>query len=101
MESRLVHWANVIAGIVSKLANHVEKSKLNPMCPYLFHLYHQAEVLNSEEMIEYNTGDSLLKYSLTNEVEPDHLEFEDEKPKEEEQLVDRKERKRKSTNPTS
>jgi len=40
MESRLVHWGKVIAGVVSKLVDHVEKSKLSPINPYLFHLYH-------------------------------------------------------------
>jgi len=52
-------------------------------------------------MIKYNTGDSLLKYGLMNEVESDHLESEDEEPEEEEQLVDRRERRRKSTDPAS
>jgi len=40
MESRLVHWRKVIAEVVSKLVDHVKKSKLSPISPYLFHLYH-------------------------------------------------------------
>jgi len=99
MESRLVHWRKVIAGIVSKLANHVGKSKLSPISPYLFHLYHQVEVLSSKEMIEYNIGVSLLKYGLTSEVKLGHPKSEDEELEEEEQLVDHKERWRKSTDP--
>jgi len=50
-------------------------------------------------MIEYNTRVSLLKYGLTSEVEVDHLESEDKELEEEEQLIDYRERRRKSTNP--
>jgi len=101
MKSRLVHWGKVIAGIVSKLTDYVKKSKLSPINLYLFHFYYQAKVMNSEEMIEYNTRVSLLKYGLMSEVEPGRLKSEDEEPEEEEQLIDYKERQRKSTNSTS
>jgi len=41
---------------VGKLDEHVAKSKFIPISPYLFHLYHHAEVLNNTKVVAYDTG---------------------------------------------
>jgi hypothetical protein len=99
-EGRPVNWGKVIGSVVAKLAANVGKGKTSPIGPYLFHLYHHAELLSDAEMVEYNTGATILQYGLTEEVRAEEPpEEEEEEPEEEEQPLER--RHRKSTDPAS
>jgi hypothetical protein len=94
MEGRPVNWGKVIGAVVSKLAAHVGKAKTSLIGPYLFHLYHYAELLSDAKMVEYNTGSTILHYGLTNKVEVEQVVFdEEEELEEEEQLMERRQRK--------
>ena len=100
LEDRAVHWGKVISGVVAKLADHVSKAKQSPISPYLYHLYQHQEVLNTQESIEYRTGEELLKYDLTNKVREEPAESGGgEQPEPEEEVTER--RRRKSTDPGS
>ncbi len=88
MEGRLVNWGKVIGAVVSKLATDVGKAKTNPIGPYLFHLYHHAKLLSDVEMVEYNTGSTILQYNLTQEVEAEQPLIKEEEDSEvEEQFL--------------
>lgn len=105
MEGRVVRWGKVIGDVVAKLAGHVAKSKYSPISPYLYHLYHHKEVLALDEIVTYNTGSKILKYGLTNELEPDHPESKEEKEAEakeaKEDALERWGRRRKSIDPAA
>src|SRR5664279_1579694 len=84
-EGRPVSWGKVIGSVVSKLAANVGKGKTGPIGPYLFHLYHHAELLSDAEMVEYDTGATILQYGRTEEVRAEELpEEEEDEPEEEE-----------------
>jgi hypothetical protein len=90
----------VIGAIVSKLAANVGKAKTSPIGPYLFHLYHHAELLSDAQMVECTSRSTIVHYGLTNEVEAKQSTIEEEEDREEEeQLLDQ--RQRKSTDPSS
>jgi hypothetical protein len=90
IEGRLVNLGKVIGAVVSKLAANVGKAKTSPIGPYLFYLYHHAELLSDVEMVEYTIGSTILYYNLTEEMGAEQPAFEkEEEPEEEEQLLDR------------
>lgn len=90
----------MIEAVVTKLADHVVKSKSNPINPYLFRLYHHREVLLSDEIVTFNIGSEILKYGLTNKLEPGNPKSdEEENPKEE--PPETQSTRQKSTNPGS
>ena len=68
---RKVDWRIVLQAIVAKLIEGAWKLKATPIGSYLFHLYMGQEVLNGEEMVAYETGLDLLKYTCTLESDPD------------------------------
>lgn len=68
LKDRVVHWGKVIAAVVAKLAEHILRSKHSPICPYLFHFCQHKEILNNPEIVAYDTGATILKYGLTDEV---------------------------------
>ena len=49
----------------------VQKFKVTPIGPYLFHLYMGQELLNGEEMVAYEISLDLLKYDCTPDLDPD------------------------------
>ncbi len=85
IEGRPIHWGKVIGAVVSKLATHVGKAKTIPIGPYLLHLYHYAELLSNAKMVEYNIGTTILHYGLTDEVEVEQLDFEDQEDSKQEE----------------
>jgi hypothetical protein len=46
---RKVNWAQVITTLVVQLAARVGKSRATPICPFLYHLYEQKELLKPKE----------------------------------------------------
>ena len=85
---------------MAKLADHVTRAKASPVSTYLFHLYHQQELLSAAEIIQYDTGKTLLSYGLSGEEAEDPVESEPEELPEE-RLTDPRTKKRKSTDPGS
>ena len=47
------------------------KSKVTPICPYMFHLYHLHELLLPAEKKEYRTKEALLKHNVESEEAED------------------------------
>jgi len=69
----------------------------------VFHLYHHTEVLNNPEVVAYDIGVAILKYGLTDEVQKGNPESEEEEelPEEKQDLIDLRDKQRKSTDPAS
>ena len=64
--------------IVKKLVENVMKPvKSSPISTYLFHLYHQRELLNTEEMVQYWTGMEITKYECSFDDQQEVEEEED------------------------
>ena len=68
---RKVDWGVVLQAVVAKLVEGARKLKATPIGPYLFHLYQGQELLSGEEMVAYEIGLDLLKYSCTPEPDLD------------------------------
>ena len=49
----------------------MEKSKVTPIYPYIFHLYHWHELLLPAEKKEYRIKKALLKHNVDSEEEGD------------------------------
>ena len=62
------------------------RSKVTPICPYVFHLYHSHELLLPAEKKEYRIKEALLKHNVESEREEDLKSLED--PEEEESSDD-------------
>jgi len=91
LENRPTHWGIVIAEVVGKLADHIGRNKNSVITPYLFHLYHHHDLLNVQELVQYDTGIHLFRYDLTGEIKKD---FEDEGEEEEApKLVDSRDKR--------
>jgi hypothetical protein len=59
---RKVNWARVITTLVVQLAARVGKSRASPICPFLYHLYEQKELLRPEEEKAWKIQEGMLKY---------------------------------------
>ena len=57
--------------LVQRLFPEMGKSKVTPICPYVFHLYQSHEVLLPTEKKEYRIKEALLKYNVESEGEED------------------------------
>ena len=68
---RPVDWGIVVKDLVQRLLFGMGKSKVTPICPYVFHLYHSQELLLPVEKKEYRTKEALLKYNVEFEGEED------------------------------
>ena len=49
-------WSVIFRDLSQRLLAGVEKSKLTPISPFLFHLYESKGILTEEEETEYKTG---------------------------------------------
>lgn len=90
MEDRAVNSDRVIGGVVTKLVDHVGKSKSSPISPYL----------SPDEIVTYNIGLEILKFGLTGKLELDHPKSNEEEIPDEEPL-EIQNVKRKSKDPRS
>jgi hypothetical protein len=59
---RKVNWARVITTLVIQLAARVGKSRATPICPFLYHLYEQKQLLKPEEEKNWKIQEGMLKY---------------------------------------
>jgi hypothetical protein len=59
---RKVNWARIITTLVIQLAARVGKSRATPICPFLYHLYEQKELLKPGEEKSWKIQEGMLKY---------------------------------------
>jgi hypothetical protein len=59
---RKVNWARIITNLVIQLATRVGKSHASPICPFLYHLYEQKEIIKPEEEKSWRIQEGMLKY---------------------------------------
>ena len=50
---RPIDWGLVFRDLAQKLVVRAGKAKPTPICPFLFHLYHDRDILTKEEDIDY------------------------------------------------
>ena len=67
---RLVDWGIVVKDLVQRLVSGMGKSKVTPICPYIFHLYHSHKLL-LPAVKEYRIKEALLKHNVELEGEED------------------------------
>ncbi len=60
--NRKVDWARITSDLVAQLAERVGKNRATPLCPYLFHLYHNQQLLTPTEEKTWGIQETLLKY---------------------------------------
>lgn len=84
---RRADWGRIVCDLVSSLASRVGKSRATPICPYLFHLYRQQELLTSAEQRIWRQQENMLRFGETeSDLEPDSA-YEDSEEEEEEEEV--------------
>jgi hypothetical protein len=59
---RKVDWARIVSELVLQLVSRVGKSRATPVCPYLFHLYHENQLLTDREEKVWRTQEVIRKY---------------------------------------
>jgi hypothetical protein len=59
---RKVNWARIITNLVIQLAARIGKSRASPICPFLYHLYEQKELLKPEEERTWKIQEGMMKY---------------------------------------
>jgi hypothetical protein len=59
---RKVNWAWIITSLVIQLAARVGKSRVTPICPFLYHLYERKELLKQDEEKSWKIQEGMLKY---------------------------------------
>ena len=67
---RPVNWWVLIYDVVGRMVGLVSKGKPTMVCPYMFHLYKERQVLRSLELATYTLAMEMVKYNCTSESEP-------------------------------
>ena len=70
LEDRLVDWGLLLFDVVRRMVRLVSKGKPTMVCPYMFHLYKEHQVLRSSKLATYTLGMEMVKYNCTPESEP-------------------------------
>ena len=65
LQDRLVDWGLLLYEVVEKLIALVRKEKPTMVCPYMFHLYKEQQVLLPPELAAYILGMEMVKYNCT------------------------------------
>ena len=50
---RPVDWSKIFMDLVHRLVGGAGKTKLTPVCPFLYHLYESQSLLKEEEEMDY------------------------------------------------
>ena len=92
-----------MADLVSGLVSRVGKSRATPLCPYLFHLYHEHQLLSGTEEKTWRDHEVLLKYGESSETddEPEDESGTDPESEEEEEERLKPSNKRQKVTPPS
>ena len=67
---RLVDWGLLIYDVVAQMVGLVSKGKPTMVCPFMFHLYKERQVLWSSELAIYILAIEMVKYDCTLDPEP-------------------------------
>ena len=67
---KLVYWGLLLSDIVGRMVGLVSKGKSTMVCPYMFHLYKEHQVLLSSKLTFYTLRMEMIKYNCTLDPEP-------------------------------
>ena len=67
---QLVDWGLLIYDVVAQMVELVSKGKPTMVCPYMFHLYKERQVLRAPELATYTLAMEMIKYNCTPDLEP-------------------------------
>ena len=71
LDERKVDWGIILQSVVTKLIENVRKQKVSLIGSYMFHLYNGKELLLLGEIVAYDIGLDLLKYTCIVDPDPD------------------------------
>ena len=67
---RPVDWGLLIYDVVTRMVGLVSKGKPTMVCPFMFHIYKERQVLRSLELATYTLAMEMVKYDCTHDPEP-------------------------------
>ena len=67
---RPVDWGLLIYDVVARMVGLVSKGKPTMICPFMFHLYKERQVLRVLELATYTLAMEMIKYDCTPNPEP-------------------------------
>ena len=67
---RPIDWGLLIYDVVTRMVGLVSKGKPTMVCPFMFHLYKERQVLRSPELATYTLAMEMVKYDCTLDPEP-------------------------------
>ena len=70
MGEQPVDWGLFIYDVVTRMVGLVSKGKPAMVCPFMFHLYKERQVLRSSELATYTLAMEMVKYDCTPDPEP-------------------------------
>ena len=69
MGDQPVDWGLLIYDVVTRMVGLVSKGKPTMVCPFMFHLYKERQVLRSSELAAYILTMEMVKYDCTPDPE--------------------------------
>ena len=70
MGDRPADWGLLIYDVVARMVGLVSKGKPTMVCPFMFHLYKERQVLSLSELATYTLAIEMVKYDCTPDPEP-------------------------------
>ena len=67
---RPIDWGLLIYNVVTRMIGLVSKGKPTMVCPFMFHLYKERQVLRVSELATYTLAMEMIKYDCTPDSEP-------------------------------
>ena len=67
---RPIDWGVLIYDVVAWMVGLVSKGKPTMVCPFMFHLYKERQVLRVPELATYTLAMEMIKYDCTPDPEP-------------------------------
>ena len=67
---RPVDWGLLIYDVVTQMVRLVSKGKPTMVCPFIFHIYKERQVLRSTELATYTLAMEMVKYDCTPDPKP-------------------------------
>ena len=70
MGDQPMDWRLLIYDVVTRMVGLVSKGKSTMVCPFMFHLYKERQVLWLSELATYTLEKEMVKYDCTPDLEP-------------------------------